>query len=83
MRLEGQRYRRPVGRPRPVYRGFDHRPVAEMNPIEIADGHHRPPQPVEGRPAVPRDDEGLHRWGFGHGGAVWRGGSPVKVVNGR
>ena len=81
MRLEGQRRRRPVDGPRPVERRLDHGPVAAMHPVEIADGNHRAPQPVDAWSVVPRDDEGLDRRRLGHGGAVWGGGSPVKVVN--
>ena len=81
MRLEGQRRRRPVDGASAVERASDHGPVAAMHPVEIADGNHRAPQPVDARPVVPRDDEGLGRRGLGHGGAVWGGGCPVKVVN--
>ena len=49
MRLEGQRRRRPAQRRGALARGRDHRPVAAMHAVEIADGDHRAAQRVAGR----------------------------------
>ena len=44
MRLERQRRRRPSQLGGAGARGRDHRLVAAMHPVEIADGDHRPAQ---------------------------------------
>jgi hypothetical protein len=81
MGLEGQRRRRPVDGASAVKRRVDYRLVAAVHPVEIADGNDGSPQPVDARPVVVRDDEGLGWRSIGHAGAVWRGGIAVKVVN--
>jgi hypothetical protein len=68
MRLEGQRRSRAAGRPGAGQRRRNHRPVAAMHAVEIADGDHGAAQRI-GRRAVAQDDEGLRRGKrFGHQG---------------
>ena len=54
MRLEGEHRRRPVRRLGALHRRADHRAVAAMHAVEIADGDHRPDQPVEAGQSGPR-----------------------------
>ena len=75
MRLEGQHRRRPVRRLGAPHRHGDHRAVAAMDAVEVADGDDRPVQPVEAPPLqigalAAHDDEGVRGVQVGHGG-VW------------
>ena len=50
MRLEGEHRRGPVRRLGAFHRRADHRAMAAMDAVEIADGDDRPGQPVQARP---------------------------------
>jgi hypothetical protein len=71
MRLEGEHRRRTMRYRGPLPRASDDLAVAEMDPVEIADGHDRAPEPLDAGALVAHDDKWVLLRGFDHGrGAV-------------
>jgi hypothetical protein len=55
----------PVGGAGALHRRGDHRPMAEMDPVEIANGDGRADQPIEAGTVIADNDEGWAVLGSG------------------
>jgi hypothetical protein len=61
MRLEGQDRGGPVRGMGALHGGRDHGAMAAVHAVKVADSNHRAAQPIQSRPRIADDDEGLHR----------------------